>query len=314
MRKATDTRRDDRGCDVCGESCVLSERQHECYRDIPDEIDPVWHDSFDDPAAKRRYFGDEARAVEAPRWTLFPEVPEDADRNRAKRSALSKDDEAELFLRYNYARCRLSRLAERQQRRPSKFRARAMLAWHDRARAVRSQLVSANMGLVVAMAKRTRIPNVSFSDLISEGYMALLRAIDNFDVARGFKFSTYACRAILKGFNRLATKVGRYVSRFGVSYDPELEPSDYDVRRHEMQRDMAVSDVQEVLARNSARLDPIERTVVVERFALDGRDKPGTLAEVGEHVGLSNERVRQVQKRALAKMRATLAERGCAGA
>ncbi|MBS3735458.1 MAG: sigma-70 family RNA polymerase sigma factor [Phycisphaerae bacterium] len=309
MRKARDNRREVPECEVCGETCVLTPHQHECFDDIPEKIDPVWHDSFEDASAKGRYFGSDARKIDTPQWTLFPEVPDDADGGRSKRAALAKSDEAELFLRYNYARWRLARLAERQQRRPSKFRARAMLAWHDRARAVRSELVSANMGLVVAMAKRTRIPNVTFADLISEGYMALLRAIDNFDVARGFKFSTYACRAILKGFNRLATKVGRYVTRFGTSYDPELEPSDYDAQRHERQRDLAVSDVREVLTKNTAHLDRVERQVVIERFGLDGRDKPRTLAQVGKAVGLSNERVRQVQKRALAKMRGVLAER-----
>ena len=296
-------------CEACGPRCSLSERQHECYRRIPEKIDPVWHPTFDEPTAGQRYFGPDAPDIDVPKWTLFPEVPEEAAPKAGRKSVLSKDEERELFLRYNYARHRLAQLAERQQREPSRTRALAMLEWQDRAMELRAQLVSANMGLVVAMAKRTRIPNVAFSELISEGYMALLRSIENFDVSRGFKFSTYACRAILKGFNRMATKVGRYTTRFGVSYDPELEPSDYDVHRHEMQRDIAGEELREMIARNRARLSETERMVVIERFGLDGREKGKTLAEVGQAVGLSNERVRQVQKEALAKMRDAMERR-----
>jgi DNA-directed RNA polymerase specialized sigma subunit len=48
------------------------------------------------------------------------------------------------------------------------------------------------------MAKRTRLGDVDFAEIVSEGNMALMRAVDKFNVDKGFKFSTYACRAILK--------------------------------------------------------------------------------------------------------------------
>ena len=138
--------------------------------------------------------------------------------------------------------------------------------------------------------------------------MALLRSVEKFDVSRGFKFSTYACRAILKSFNRLATKTGTYRRRFPREYDPELERSDWDVRKHEIQRDDSIDAVREILARNQARLSDVERTVVMERFAIMTRGKGKTLAEVGEIVGLTNERVRQIQNIALAKIREALDE------
>ena len=337
MRKTTAKTK----CDICGHSCALSREQRECYKSIPAKIDPVWHPCFDDADAKARFFGEKAKQIASPQWTLFPEVPEQADPSTTstlrqssgtasssgqaklrsasltaggagktpyRRKLLSKADEAQLFLRYNYARFRLSELAGKQRKRATKSRALAMLTWHDRTQKVRGDLVAANMSLVVAMARRTRIPNVDFPELISEGNMALLRAIGKFDVSRGFKFSTYACRAILQGFNRMAGKTARHNSRFGVQYDPDLEVSDHDVHKHEMHRAAVVEDLREIIAKNRAELSQTEWTVVVERFGLAGRGKGKTLAKVGEMLALSNERVRQIQKEALAKIREVLNE------
>lgn len=297
-----------RQCDMCPRSCTLTESQHECYSQIPADIDSVWHPCFDDPTARSRFFGPKAREVEKPSWILFPEIP-DGEMRAPKKTVLTKQDEAYLFLQYNYARFRLKVLSEKQEKSPTKTRALAMLEWHERMQSVRTDLVSANMSLVVAMAKRTRIPNVEFPELVSEGNMALLRAIDKFDVSRGFKFSTYACRAILKGFNRMATKAGTYHNRFGISYDPEMEPSDQDARRHEMQQARAIEDVQEIITQNRARLSEIEQTVIIERFGLLGGQKRKTLAEVGKILQLSNERIRQLQKKAMVKIRQVLDER-----
>jgi len=296
-------------CDICGQRCSLTRKQHEHYRKIPKSVDAVWHPCFDGPDAKSSFFGTESKKKNRqPAWTLFPEVPEEG-KAPPRRTALSKEEEARMFLRYNYARHRLDELIRKQRTRPSGARALAMLEWHDRVQEAREDLAGANLSLVVAMARRTRIPKVEFAELISEGNMALLRAIEKFDVSRGYKFSSYACRAILKGFNRMANKRGRYASRFGVSYDPDLERSDYDVRRHEMQLKGAIEDLREVITRNGAGLSPVEQTVVTERFGLNESGSGRTLAEVGAMVSLTSERVRQVQKVALAKIRQALNER-----
>jgi len=288
-------------CDLCGKRCLLDYKQHECYMRIPAQVTPVWDESFVEPGAQATFFGAKAKAVNVPPWRLFPETP-DAAARAPRRKALSGEDEKRLFLRFNYARYRLGELSAKQQKRATKPRALKMVEWHDRVQAVREELVDANMSLVLAMAKRTRIPNVDFPELVSEGNMALLRAIDKFDVSRGFKFSTYACRAILKGFNRMATKTGRYLGRFGVSYDPQLEQSDYDVHKHDIEQANAVDDLLDVISSNRADLCELEQTIIIERFGLGG-GKAKTLAEVGKIVSLSNERVRQVQKLALQKIR-----------
>ncbi|MCY2929729.1 MAG: sigma-70 family RNA polymerase sigma factor [Planctomycetota bacterium] len=295
-------------CDICGRSCRLTARQHECYMKIPERVDPVYHPSFEDPGAQELYFSASAARAEHVRWRLFPEVPEDTY-DAPVRKALGREAEAQLFLKYNFARYQLARLQEQQAKKPSVKRAVEMTHWHEQVQHVREELAAANLSLVIAMAKRTRIPNVEFPELISEGNVALLRAIEKFDVSRGFKFSTYACRAILKGFNRMAGKTGRYTSRFGVNFDPELERSDYDLHRDEIERDELVEDVRDVFARNRAALTEIEQTVLRERFGLDGKGEGKTLAEVSRVVGLSNERVRQVQNRAMAKLKNVLGDR-----
>jgi RNA polymerase sigma factor (sigma-70 family) len=286
----------------------LDEQALELYGKIPAKVGYVPHPSFATPAALEELFGEKAKQVVVPPWTHFPEVAEDIPVRQAARTALSTDGEVTLFLQYNYARYRLASLIKAQRARKSAVRARQMVLWFSRATEAHAKLVRANMALVLAMAKRTRIPNVEFSDLVSEGNMALLRSVDKFDVSRGFKFSTYACRAILKSFNRLATRTGRYRQRFPTEFDPELERSDYDVHRHSRQRDDSVDALREILARNKAALSPVERKVVMERFAIGAGGKGRTLSEVGTLVGLTNERVRQIQNTALAKIRAVLDE------
>lgn len=280
------------------------------YRHAGGKIDFVDHPSFDQPETERKLFGDGARQIHVPGWISFPEVPEEVEARHGGRTTLRRDEEAGLFLRYNYARYRLSKLAEAQQRRFSAARAKRMELWYERAQKARAELVRANMALVLAMAKKTRISSVDFSDLVSEGNMALLRSVEKFDVSRGFKFSTYACRSILKGFSRLATKTGRYRQRFPTEYGPDMERSDYDVRKHEMQQQDAIESLRDVLARNRAGLTTVEQTVVTERFALASRSKRRTLAEVGKMVGLTNERVRQIQNLALAKIRGAMDDDG----
>lgn len=276
------------------------------YARIPAEVNFVDNPSFARPEAEEEFFGRSASEIVVPQWTNCPEVPEEVTLPKIGRTKLSPDEEVRLFLRYNYARYRISKLAQSQQRRFSRVRAKQMVLWYRRAQQCRADLVRANMALVLAMAKRTRIANVEFPELVSEGNMALLRSVEKFDVARGFKFSTYACRSILKSFNRLATKTGRYRQRFPTEFDPELEKSDYDVKKHEMERQDFVESLRDVLARNRANLSDVEQTVVTERFALLSRGKKRTLAEVGKMVGLTNERVRQIQNLALAKIREAL--------
>ncbi len=286
---------------------ALTEEERGLYARIPADVDYVAHPSFQLRQTEQELFGAACEDIQIPRWTSFPEAAGDVAPARGRRARLSAKEEAVLFLRYNYARHRLAELVQAQLRRVTTARGREMIRWYQRAMKARADLVRANLALVLAMAKRTKIPNVEFGEVVSEGNMALLRAVEKFDVSRGFKFSTYACRAILKSFNRLASKTGRYRQRFPTEYDPDMERSDWDVNRHEVQRRDSVEAVREVLAQNHANLTDVERTIIMERFAISS-DQRKTLAQVGKMVGLTNERVRQIQNHALGKIRAALVD------
>jgi RNA polymerase primary sigma factor len=267
--------------------------------------------SFSSPKSEERLFGPDSVQVSVPAWTHFPELgDDDALPVAGKRASLSGREEAAMFLKYNYARYRLGVLLAKVEKRPTKAARAEIDLWYRRMMDCKETLARANMALVVAMAKRTRIPNVEFTELVSEGNMALLRSIEKFDVSRGFKFSTYACRSILKSFNRLATKTGRYRRLFPTEYDPELERSDHDVQRHEIEHRDSLDELRETLMGPRAGLSDLERKVLIERYSVGATaDRVRTLAEVGELVGLTNERVRQIQNTALNKLRAVMVDK-----
>jgi RNA polymerase sigma factor (sigma-70 family) len=229
--------------------------------------------------------------------------------------SFTTEQEQHLFLRLNYCRYRQMQVVERfAGKRLSADGVAEFLRWERLSARTREDIVRVNMPLVLAMAKRTRICTVDFSDLISEGNLALLRAVDKFDCSRGFKFSTYACRAILKSFSRVATRTSRYRGHFPTEFDPALEKSDHvEVRRLNVEDD-CVHELKHILGDNLARLTEVEAQVIHARFALDaacqdvngnGR-RPKTLEQVGEMIGVTKERVRQIQNKALGKIRAAL--------
>jgi RNA polymerase primary sigma factor len=168
-------------------------------------------------------------------------------------------------------------------RTPTPEQADEVLRWYRKAERIREQIAETNLALVLAMAKRTRMSEVDFADLVSEGNMALLRAVDKFDAGRGFKFSTYACRAILKAFSRQGMKLSKYRQRFPTDFDPKLEKSNHlETKRGDFESDTA-DEVKRIVLENAADLTDVERTVIEHRFGLEpGRlEKPMTLEQVG---------------------------------
>jgi RNA polymerase primary sigma factor len=228
---------------------------------------------------------------------------------------LTADDERNLFLRFNYARFRvLGALEACQGRRLAAAAARKALAWQKLAMNYQNEITRTNVPLVLAMVKRTRIANVDYADLVSEGNMALLRSIDKFDCSRGYKFSTYACRAILKSFARVASRTARYRGYFPTEFDPALEKGDYAEIRREDVEDDCVSEVRELLNSQHSHLNDIEEQVIRARFAVGSAfDEAQTLEEVGTQIGVTKERVRQIQNKALHKLRVMLEEGLLAG-
>jgi len=219
-------------------------------------------------------------------------------------------EERLMFLRFNYSKLRLSKIQRLIKKNGlTRKRADEFLFWHRRFEHFREYLVRTNLALVLAMAKRTRLGDVDFAEIVSEGNMALIRAVDKFNVDRGFKFSTYACRAILKAFSRTALKSSRHRTRFPVEFEPEMEKSDWSDRRRDAVEEDCIDELKAIVDRNLADLSQVEETVIRRRFNWKQEEEsPLTLEEVGQIIGVTKERVRQIQNKALAKIRTVMEE------
>ncbi|QQE10366.1 sigma-70 family RNA polymerase sigma factor [Planctomycetota bacterium] len=289
---------------------------------LVDKYEYVDNEAFNSKpsVAEKKIFAD-APPIELPDTSWYHPVMDNfVNDSRVNKNVgtvlLSAEEERILFIQFNYCRFRVCKIREKMQKQASKpiktEKAVEILEWHNRAEAYRDQIAQTNLALVLAMAKRTRMSEVDFADLVSEGNMALLRAVDKFDAARGFKFSTYACRAILKAFSRSGVKLSKYRQLFPTAFDPALERSNFQEEKNASHEMDCVDEVHKILEDNRAELSEIEIEVIKHRFGIDKQPidneepKGMTLEQVGKVIGVTKERVRQIQNKALAKIRSSL--------
>lgn len=228
-------------------------------------------------------------------------------------------------------------------------------------KAAHSEMVQANLRLVITIAKKYQNCGLSFDDLINEGNLGLMRAVDRYDYRKGFRFSTYAAWWIRQSVIRAISNKGRTIrlpvymidlvrkwddKRQELQQELGREPHmmevadelniDYEKATHIMRHsqaptslespvgDQADAELKNLIESDSAEnaehwldermmkqklwtaieeeLTEKEKTVFLHRYGLKGKEEL-TLEDVGEKLDLTRERIRQVQQKALEKIR-----------
>jgi RNA polymerase sigma factor (sigma-70 family) len=263
------------------------------------KIEYVPHASFASPPARQ---ADRARDRRSARTMNEHEALSDApltfdDPERL----LSRDEEVGLFFRMNYLKHRAEQLRARlNPRKPRPREVERIARLLTDAVAVRNRIVAANVRLVVSVAKNYVNAANTLGDLVSDGNMSLLRAVEKFDFSLGYRFSTYATWALRYNFNRAVAARRRRQQRFVSGEDHMLEaicdasPEITASSRRQLKQS---------LARLLGQLDVRERRIITFRFGLAGDASPATLAQLATKLGVCKERVRQLEMRALDKLR-----------
>jgi RNA polymerase primary sigma factor len=221
-------------------------------------------------------------------------------------SILKVGEERTLFLQMNYARFQVHRLRAVLLG-PGPWRSGDIaecLEWNQLYLDTRNTLVSANLGLVLSLAKRMAGSGPEYSDRVSEGNLALLRAVHRYDCSFGFRFSTYAHRVILLSLIQLAHRWHRHHRMFPFPWDPEMESNVHSRPEKDSNPPAQVQDILALLNHPSGVLSNLEKRIVEARYCLgSNRSKPMTLKQVGDQFGLSVGRIRRTLNQALAKLR-----------
>jgi len=221
---------------------------------------------------------------------------------------LSAAEEGALFRRMNFVKYRANLLREELAgQKSSRSQIRKLRSLLAEAEAIRERLIRANMRLVVSVTKKFVEKGVTLDELVSEGTMSLIRAVEKFDYSRGFRFSTYATYAIRRNLYRWV--IGRRKQRGVTGGDSaEMLEGVAEENAYDGFTPLQVDALRAVLESMLGKLDERERFIVRARFGMDGLEKPRTLESLAAEMGVCKERVRQLQMRAMKKLRALAPE------
>lgn len=221
---------------------------------------------------------------------------------------LTPDQESLLFKRMNFLRYQAAtHRAQLDVAAPSAARLElvnrllALADWH------RDRIVEANTRLVFSIVKKFINANNAFDDLLSDGIVALIRAVEKFDYDRGFRFSTYATQVVRRNaYRQVVQKQQERVKMVGGIEELNIDLSDED-------RGSAISETRwhELRSRLSLLLDELDRRekfIIRARFSLGSHRRVHTLQALADRLGVSKERVRQLERRAMDKLRAMAGE------
>lgn len=268
------------------------------------EIDFIGNREFSETTAKSRILG--TGRDETSHSGTKTRLPKDLPAHLARlceAGLLAADQERDLFRKMNYLKFRANMIRTRLN--PESPDATAIAEFDAllaESNQVRDQIIKANMRLVISIVKKFVTPKHSFDELLSDGIVSLMQAVDKFDYDKGFRFSTYAYRAIARNAFRSITDRQKEESRFDASMSEDLSSVP------EQDRTSALDEKEWMSMRSSMlemmdQLDRRERFILRGRFALGAHRKVRTFQCLADKLGVSKERVRQLEQRAIAKLK-----------
>lgn len=215
---------------------------------------------------------------------------------------LDAKTERELFCLMNYLKFRANSIRSGlSESKPSRSKLDKIEQFIALALQLRNRIVKANVRLVVSLVKRySTAPNI-FEDLMSQGISCLMNTAEKFDFSRGYRFSTYATRAITRDAFQYSQRRHRDSTRFMSGSAPLVFEG---VEQRPAHRDEATwLHLDSSISKMMQHLDDRERFIVRMRFGFDQIAGKPTFKEIGKLLGVSKERVRQLESRAISKLR-----------
>lgn len=268
-------------------------------------LEYLYHPSFDDPAIAGEILGPmpDEEAFQGQRLRMH--APKDVPPELAplyEMPLLTREQEAHLFRKMNYLKYHAAQLrGEIEPARAGIEQIEQVEHLLAEAAKVKDLLLRCNMRLVVSIAKRHSGQAENFFELLSDGNLSLIRAVEKFDYSRGNKFSTYASWALMKNFSRSIPEERRRRERYVTGHE-EFFDAKADVRGNEQEYVASQEQTKHRVNRLLQYLEPREQQIVRMRAGLDSHEGM-TLEEIGHELGITKERVRQLNVRIMAKLR-----------
>jgi RNA polymerase sigma factor (sigma-70 family) len=141
----------------------------------------------------------------------------------------------------------------------------------------------------------------SLFELVSDGNVTLMRTVERFDYSRGFRFSTYASWSIMRSFARSVPKERYQMDHFATGNEEILDIA-AGLQSYNPD-ELNLPELRESIDAVLTQLSPRERAILIEHYGLDAGREPQTLDQISQVLGVSKERVRQIEAQALKKLR-----------
>jgi RNA polymerase sigma factor (sigma-70 family) len=212
---------------------------------------------------------------------------------------LTPGRERALFLKFNFHKFQFIQLRKQLEPQFARSRDLDLLEQHRHdAIETKNQIVRANLRLVVSIARKHLRPGLNLMELISDGNVTLMRAVEGFDIHKGNRFSTYASLALMKGFAR-SVPMMRAMARCSAAADRLGEMPD---ARNERLIDEFLH--REQVMHLLSRLDDRERAILQAHYGLEKGEEPASYEQLGQRMGMSKQRIKQIERGAIEKLRA----------